>query len=73
MLWVSKLIVDRVVGVVAGKKGDPAELWTLIGIDFGLAVLSDLLMRAVGLADSLPGDRFTNHVSIRLMSATTCW
>jgi len=67
MLWVSKLIIDRVVSVVAGKKGDPSELWTLIGIEFGLAVLSDLLMRAVSLADSLLGDRLTNHVSIRLM------
>jgi ATP-binding cassette subfamily B protein len=32
-----------------------------------LAVLSDLLSRAVNLSDSLLGDKFTNHVSLRLM------
>lgn len=70
-LWISKLIVDRIVHAVGGR-GGPAgspglSVWTLLGMEIGLAVLSDLLGRAVSLCDSLLGDRFTNHVSLRLM------
>jgi ATP-binding cassette subfamily B protein len=68
MLWVSKLIIDLVVDVVAGKAGNPSDIWPLIAIELALAVLSDLLMRGVGLCDSLLGDRFTNYVSLRLMA-----
>lgn len=32
---------------------------------------TDLLMRAVNLSDSLPGDRFTNYISLRLMEHAT--
>ena len=67
MLWVSKLIVDRVVGAASAKNADPAEIWRLVAIELGLAALGDILMRGTQLADSLLGDRFTNHVSLRLM------
>jgi ATP-binding cassette, subfamily B, bacterial len=42
-----------------------------LAIEVGLAVLSDLLSRATALSDSLLGDRFTNHVSLRLMEHAT--
>src|SRR6185503_717472 len=67
MLWVSKLIVDRVVASVSGKNPSPGEIWQLLALELGLAILGDLLGRAVNLFDSLLGDRFTNHVSLRLM------
>jgi len=67
MLWVSKLIIDRVVSAVSGKNGNSGEIWMLLGLEFALAVLGDLLMRGVSLADSLLGDRFTNYISLRLM------
>ena len=67
MLWVSKLIIDRVVNAVSGKNSNPSEIWVLLGAEFGLVLLTDLLMRGVNLADSLLGDRFTNYISLRLM------
>ena len=39
----------------------------LLSYEIALAILSDLLSRAVNLCDSLLGDKFTNYVSLRLM------
>jgi ATP-binding cassette subfamily B protein len=39
----------------------------LLAIDFGLAVLSDVLGRIVSLVDSLLSEQFTNATSVRLM------
>lgn len=61
-LWVAKLIIDQIV-----HPRPQRSVWVFLGMEIGLAVLSDLLSRATGLCDSLLGDRFTNHVSLRLM------
>jgi ATP-binding cassette subfamily B protein len=66
-LWVAKLIIDIVVGAVAGKPVDASRIWVLLAIEFSLAFASDLLSRGVNLCDSLLGDKFTNFVSIRMM------
>jgi ATP-binding cassette, subfamily B, bacterial len=67
MLWIGKLIIDGIVAIVSGQGGDPAHIWRLVAIEAGLGVLSDLLGRATVLGDSLLGDRFTNHMSLRMM------
>ncbi len=61
VLWTGKLIIDEVL-----TPGHP-RLWTFLFIEAGLAILNDFLSRAISLSDSLLGDRFTNHVSVRLM------
>ena len=66
-LWVGKLIIDQVVRAVQGRLTDPHRIWVYLAYEIALAVLSDLLSRAVNLSDSLLGDKFTNHVSLRLM------
>jgi ATP-binding cassette, subfamily B, bacterial len=66
-LWVGKLIIDQVVKAIQGRLTDPHRIWVFLAYEIGLAVLSDLLSRAVNLTDSLLGDKFTNHVSLRLM------
>src|SRR5271170_3505689 len=66
-LWVGKLIIDQVVRAIQGRLADPHRIWTYLGYEIALAVLSDLLSRAVNLSDSLLGDKFTNYVSLRLM------
>ena len=43
----------------------------LVAIEFGLAILNDVLSRSVALFDSLLGDRFTIEVSVRLMQHAT--
>lgn len=71
MLWISKLIIDHVVAAVSGKGGDTQNIWWLLGAEVGLAILSDGLSRGITLCDSLLGDRFTNHVNLRLMAHAT--
>jgi ATP-binding cassette subfamily B protein len=67
MLWVAKLIIDEVVKAVVARSAAPDELWMLVGLEVALAVGGDLLLRTVNLCESLLGDRFANHVSLRLM------
>ena len=79
MLYVGKLIIDevvRVAGAGIGVEGIGAwladgtlrPLALLLAAEFGLAILSDVLGRAVALLDSLLGDLFTNETSVRLMA-----
>lgn len=65
-LWVAKLIIDQIVHPQPTR-----SVWTFLALEIGLAVVSDVLGRAMGLADSLLGDRFTNHVSLKLMEHAT--
>ncbi|HTW65927.1 MAG TPA: ABC transporter ATP-binding protein [Bryobacteraceae bacterium] len=66
-LWVGKLIIDQVVRAIQHRLTDPHRIWVYLAYEIALTVLSDLLARAVNLSDSLLGDKFTNHVSLRLM------
>jgi ATP-binding cassette subfamily B protein len=67
-LWVSKLIIDLVVRAIRHQSYERSTLWKLLALELLFAVASDLLGRAVSLVDSLLGDRFTNHVSLKLMA-----
>jgi ATP-binding cassette subfamily B protein len=71
MLWVSKLILDSVVGWIRRGNGDSRRIWKLVALELSLAVMSDLLGRANSLFDSLLGDRFTNRISVRLIEHAT--
>ncbi|MBN8821888.1 MULTISPECIES: ABC transporter ATP-binding protein [unclassified Spirosoma] len=66
-LYIGKLIIDQVVTLSKHNEGDTRMLWWLVGAEFGLAILSTALGRAVALMDSLLGDLFANQTSIRLM------
>ncbi len=61
-LWVGKLIIDQIVHPRPGR-----SVWVLVAIEIAVVIVGDLLARGISLCDSLLGDRFTNHVSIRLM------
>ena len=66
-LWVSKLILDAVVGRISRGTGTLSSIWKLVALELALAIASDILGRVTTLCDSLLGDRFTNRVSVRLM------
>jgi ATP-binding cassette, subfamily B, bacterial len=66
-LWVSKLIIDLVVRAIRHQAVDRSAIWKLLILELLLAVAADTTGRFISLVDSLLGDRFTNHVSIRLM------
>lgn len=70
-LWTAKLIIDEVLRLQALP--DPMALWwqsrlaACVGLEFGLAILSDLAGRLIGLVDTLLSDRLTLRTSVRLM------
>jgi ATP-binding cassette subfamily B protein len=62
------LLIDEVVRLSApGGPDDTTYLWTLVAAEFGMAILSTGLGRAVALMDGLLGDLFANQTSVRLM------
>ena len=71
MLWVAKLIMDQVAVVVGGGRANTSRIWNLVAVEFALALLNDLLARAIALSDSLLGDKFSIAVSLRLMEHAT--
>src|SRR5258706_11858240 len=77
-LYIGKLIIDEVVGLT--RTNAPPEtlrqwlesgllnwIGILLAIEFGLAVLSDVLGRTVSLIDTLLSEQFSNVTSLRLM------
>lgn len=77
-LYVAKLIIDEVVLLTQlpdrpdtlsdwAASGHLGDLGGLLVLEFGLAVLGDVLGRLVSLVDSLLSEQFTNASSVRLM------
>ena len=67
LLYVGKLIIDEVVKLNHSHGTDTHHLWVLVGSELGLAILTDALSRAITLMDSLLGDLFSNHTSVKIM------
>jgi ATP-binding cassette, subfamily B, bacterial len=68
ILYTGKLIIDQIVFIARSHGNSPQHhLWVLVAIEFGLAILSDSLSRAISLLDGLLGDLFANHTSVRIM------
>jgi len=67
MLWVGKLIIDEVILQANSGEGDMSLLWTYLGIELALAVISNLLNRAIDLTDGLLGDLYSNKSSVELI------
>jgi len=67
LLLVGKLIIDEVVKLNHSHLTNTHHLWMLVAIELGLAILTDALSRAITLMDSLLGDLFSNHTSVKIM------
>lgn len=68
ILYVAKLIMDHVVGMVTGHaEKDYKQLVLLLAIECGLALLNDFLGRGIALTDGLLGDKSANETSVKLM------
>src|SRR5690242_18031174 len=67
LLWIPKLILNTIVDVRASGHPASPRLWWLVAAEFGFAVLSGVLGRAIDYSDSLLADKYTRHVSIQVM------
>lgn len=66
-LYIGKEIIDEVIGLINGELTSTGYLWLLVGLEFALAIASDLLNRGITLLDSLLGDLFANSTSVDLI------
>src|SRR4051794_12965320 len=66
-LWAAKLIIDRVVALSASPGASLTPLWRVVALELGIVVVGEILARASSLIESLLGDLFSNHISVRLM------
>jgi len=68
MLYVGQEIVDGVLELIDNQgQGDQNYLWTMVAIELGLAVMSDLLSRMTTLVDGMLGDLFSNSTSVEII------
>src|ERR1700722_14894265 len=69
MLAISKLILDLINTKHSGAM--PAQMWWLLGAEFGLAAANLVLGRTIDYTDARLADEFTREVSLRLIKHAT--
>jgi ATP-binding cassette, subfamily B, bacterial len=67
LLWVTKLIIDLIVYSRTANQPVTNHLWWLVVAEFSLAVFAGMLSRTIDYLDALLADKYTRHVSIRVM------
>ncbi|GJM34004.1 MAG: ABC transporter ATP-binding protein [Saprospiraceae bacterium] len=67
MLYIGKLIIDEVIRLSDTAEKDLNYVWLLLGLELGLAVISELINRSINLLDSLLGDLVANRTSVDLI------
>ena len=68
LLWITKLIIDGIVQAVSHHQPVQPGFWWLVVGEFALAVLNSILIRSIDYSDSLLADKYTRHVSVRVMN-----
>ena len=66
-LWITKLIIDGIVQSVSAHQPVKPVLWWLVGAEFAVAIFSGILSRGIDYLDALLADKYTRHISIRVM------
>jgi ATP-binding cassette subfamily B protein len=66
-MWVAKLIIDEVVALTGTSGASLVPLWRVVALEFAIVTVGEILARASSLVESLLGDLFSNHISVRLM------
>jgi ATP-binding cassette, subfamily B, bacterial len=67
LIWITKLIIDGIVHAISSHQPVTSRLWWLVAAEFGLAVFTAILQRAIDYSDSLLAEKYTRHVSIEVM------
>ncbi len=64
--WIAARIVD-IVRTILNHQPVPKLLWWLVAAEFAVALFSALVARGIDYLDALLADKYTRHVSIRVM------
>ena len=63
MLYIGKEIIDAIIHIQGHSSTPQNYLWKMVGLEFGLAIASDIINRGIMLLDSLLGDLVSNRTS----------
>jgi ATP-binding cassette subfamily B protein len=66
-LYIGKLIIDEVIYLASNPGADRGQLWLWVGLELGLAILSEVINRGIILTESMLGDLFSNATSVEIM------
>lgn len=67
-IYVGKLIVDDIVLLInTGGLTANSSIWLYVGMEAAIALLGEIVGRAISLTDGLLGDKFANKSSVKLM------
>lgn len=66
-LYLGKLIVDEIIRLISAPEKDLSQLWTWLGAEFAIVIVSDFLNRGIGLTENLLGDLVSNRTSVDIM------
>jgi ATP-binding cassette subfamily B protein len=67
ILAVSRWLINEIVISLKNHSALPPHFWWIVGLEFALASLAAILSRGVGFCDSLLGDLYMQHISIRVI------
>ena len=67
MLAITRVIIDSIYGLTSQHKPLPGFFWWLVALEFGLASLGTILARLTDFFDSVLADKYTRHISTRIM------
>src|ERR1700681_112940 len=67
MLGVTKMIIDAIYGFLSHQKALPGTFWWLVAVEFALASVATILVRVLDFCDSVLADKFTRHISTRIV------
>jgi ATP-binding cassette, subfamily B, bacterial len=66
-LGITRLIIDDIVRSVSSHQPVKPTLWWLVGAEFAIAILGSIFGRTIDYLDALLADKYTRHISIRVM------
>jgi ATP-binding cassette subfamily B protein len=69
-LWITKCLIDAVVGFVVKHSGSATLIWKLVVLDAGIYLAGDILRRISVLTESMLGDQFAVRTNVILMERT---
>ena len=67
MLYAAKQIMDLITAATKGQSADAGALWFWVGVEFGLAGMSQVIGRGVDFLDGVVADRFSHSLGLKIM------
>ena len=67
MLAITRVIIDSIYGLTSQHRALPGFFWWLVALEFSLASLGTILARLTDFCDSVLADKYTRHISTRIM------